>query len=262
MLKLFFRVASLCAIVTMSHTTFTTPLMAQAIDDLTIGYDLMHISMVRFRDGTTNRSASLGRHFIRMEFGKGPLTFGAVYQIARGEGLGAKDDEGLMIVGSYEHILSNTLKAKIQSRVGISPGVDYGNILYPTDTDIQGYLGYYAPDGTGFIGNHRLFPSGYGGLSVNRFGRVQAIVGAGTWWNHFNLYLTGFYSFNGVVDIRQPKPDQADKAYIYLKNRGISANLSYYLGEWIVGVRHNFPVANSGNEWVFSLQHTLYFQSH
>ena len=237
------------------------PSKAQTIDDLTIGYDLMHITKVRFPDGSVANSLDIGRHFLWVSLGKGPVTIGATYQMARGTGGNAIAAEGLMITGSYEHVLSSRLIAKFQSRVGVSPGVDYGNILYPTDTDVQFYMGYYAPDGAGYLGNYRLFPSGYGGAIVNRFGRVQAIAGAGAWWNSFNLYFTGIYSLNGVADIRSPEPEQADKAFIFLKNSAVSASLSYYVGEWIVGIRHNFPFANSGNDWVFSLQHTLYFNS-
>jgi len=250
----------LCGVIMMQFSTvFNSQLAAQVIDRLSIGYDLMYINRIDLKDGSTVDIPGLYRNFLHTGVQKGPLSVGLVYQIARGEGVNAKADEGLMIISSYEHVLSYSLKAKVEGRVGVSPGVDYGNILYPTDTDIQLQIGYFNPDGHGFLMDYPLFPSGYTGLILNRFGRIQAIAGLGTFWRGFNLYVTGFYALNGVSNIANPPESQTDIAFAFLNNSGISASLGFYIQDWVVGVRHNFPVFNSGNDWVFSLKHTIHF---
>ena len=83
--------------------------------------------------------------------------------------------------------------------------------------------------------------------------------GVGTFWNNYNIYLTGFYAFNGVSNIGDPPPEHIDIAFSFLNNSGVNLSIGRYLGDWYLGVRRNFPVFNSGNEWVFSLQHTFYY---
>ncbi len=238
---------------------FTTHSYAQKIDRLTIGYDWMYINRIHFKDGSSASVPGLYRNFLHLQVKKGPFTVGAVYQITRGEGFNARADEGLMITSSYEHFLSYSFKTKISGRLGVSPGVDYGNILYPTDTDVQIQLSYYNPDGHGFLLDYPLFPSGYSGVIINRFGRIQAIAGAGTFWRGLNIYITGFYAINGVSDPRAPSADQTDIVFGFLNNSGISGSVALYLEDWLLGVRHNFPIFNSGNEWVFSLQYTFHY---
>ncbi|MEM7348870.1 MAG: hypothetical protein AAF485_31965 [Chloroflexota bacterium] len=219
----------------------------------------MYISRIHFKDGSSADVPGLYRNFLSLDIKKGPLTFGFVYQITRGEGFNANPDEGFMITGSYQHYLSNKVKAKVLGRVGVSPGVDYGNVLYPTDTDFQIQVGYFNPDGHGFLKDYPLFPSAYTGLIINRFGRVQVIAGAGTFWRKLNIYVTGFHAFNGVTDVKTPAAEQADIVFGFLKNSGISASLGLYLHDWLIGMRHNFPVFNSGNDWVFSFRRTFHY---
>ena len=240
--------------------TITPNVSAQKIDRLTVGYDLMFINRIRFNDGSSASVPGLYRNSLQLNLKKGPIRLGLVYQIARGEGFDAHADEGLMITSSYEHILSYSMKAMVLTRVGISRGVDFGNILYPTDTDISAQIGYFNPDGRGFFMDYPLFPSTYAGLIVNRFGRVQFIAGAGTFWRGLNLYVTGYYSVNGVSNILDPPESQVDIAFAFLNNSGVNASLGIYVLDSFISIRHNFPIFNSGNDWVFSLEHTFHFE--
>ena len=247
------------ALLALYAVAFTSKAIAQNIDRLTVGYDLMFINRVHFKDNSSADVPGIYRSFFHAEAKSGPLRVGLIYQVARGEGFNAQADEGLMITGSYEHLLSYSMKIKALGRVGITRGVDFGNILYPTDTDITFQVGYFNPDGQGFFMDYPLFPSAYVGVIVNQFGRVQIISGAGTFWRGLNLYLTGFYALNGVSNIQNPPNDQADIAFGFLNNSGVNASIGIHIRDWILGVRHNFPVFNSGNDWVFSVQHTFFF---
>ncbi|MEM7277189.1 MAG: hypothetical protein AAF385_03600 [Pseudomonadota bacterium] len=249
----------LFGVVLFFSTAFNHNLAAQTIDRLTLGYDLMYIDRIHFKDGSSADVPGLYRNLLHVTAQKGPVQLGLVYQITRGEGFNAEAAEGLMLMGAYEHYLSYSFKARLEGRVGVSPGIDFGNILYATDTDVQLQIGYFNPDGHGFLRDYPLFPSGYTGVIVNRFGRVQAVAGIGTFWRGFNTYLTGFYAFNGITEVRMPPADQVDIAFGFLNNSGVSASLGYYIKDWIIGVRHNFPVFNSGNDWVFSIRHTFYY---
>ena len=155
----------------------STTAVAQKVDALSISYDLMYIKRIHFKDGSSANVPGLYRNFFTIDAQRGPLTLGMMLQVTSGEGFNARADQGLMLTGSFEHYISYTMRARILGRVGVLNGIDYGNILYPQDTDLHLHLGYFNPDGVGFFRDYPLFPSGYFGLIVNRFGRVQATGG-------------------------------------------------------------------------------------
>ncbi len=233
------------------------PVHAQWFDDITVGYDRMVITEVNFKEGPTVDVPTLERHYVSAFVGRGPLTLGMIYQQTQPNGALGVEAKGLMVTGAFEHNLAYSWRLRAFGRVGVTPDVDFDNILYPTDTDLQVNIGYFNSDGRGFLLDYPLFPSAYAGLIVNRFGRVQTVAGAGTWWRGVNLYLTGFYALNGFESLQNPGPND-ENIFGNLRNSGVSLSLSYDLAGWSIGGRRNFPVFNSGNEFVFSLRRTFF----
>lgn len=241
------------------------PVKAQWLDDLTIRYSVMAIT------GSTLKveafEPSLYRHNIALTLGRGPATLGLLFQITdRGhvdDGVDffySKPEQGLMLTGGYDFLLSDRLRLESYGRLGLTRGHDFGQPLYATDTDLRVNLVVFDLDGAGLLRGKPYFRSGYVGVIVNRFGRIQGIAGAGVWWNGIGTYLTGFYAFNGVRDPLHPG-DQADRAYARLQNAGVSLSLSYDLGPVMVGLKRNVPLLNGSNDLSFTLQFRHFFES-
>ena len=64
---------------------------------------------------------------------------------------------------------------------------------------------------------------------------------------------------NGVVDPLHPG-DDAHKIFANLKNSGVSLSASYQDYDFLLGLKHNHPVMNGGNDLMLSLQYQRFFQ--
>ncbi|MEM6647216.1 MAG: hypothetical protein AAF730_13290 [Bacteroidota bacterium] len=231
---------------------------AQIIDDLFVSYYRMAITEISFLRGED--IPTLNRNYLSAGIGKGPFTIGVDYQITHG-GTGAMaSEQGTMLTAGYQQRLTSRWRVDVSGRLGVSPGINNDNPLYATDTDLNIRLVRYNPDGGSFLREYPIFPSAYVGGIVNEHGRVQAVVGAGAWWNQFNLYVTGYYALNGVEDPLNPRPEEIGRVFASLRNAGVNASLSYDIGNWTVNLRKNIPIENAGNEIVFGIRYRYFFR--
>lgn len=203
-------------------------------------------------DGVS-RDMDFFRHNLELAVGRGPASLGVLYQItdkAKRTEAGTPE-RGLMLTAGYDHVLSERLRLEAFGRLGLTPGLDFGQPLYATDTDLRLNLVASDPDGLPGLAGRRLYPSGYVGGIVNRHGRVQGLAGAGLWWDRVGTYLTGFYAFNGVEDVAA---DAAGRAFANLRNGGVSLSLTYAVGPLAFGARQNFVLRNGGNDFTLSVR--------
>ncbi len=231
------------------------------VDDVSAGYSLMHISSVRV--GNERRSPTFIRHRVDVQFGVGDFSFGAQLQRAdrSPSTMAGVPETGLMLTLGYQRVLTNFLLLDSFARVAVTD-TDNAQPLYSADTDLRFKLVLFDADGWGELGQ-AVFPSAYVGTIVNRFGRVQAVAGLGAWWKGFGLYATGLYALNGVADPLNPGADRAI-AFASLQNAIVSFSASYDLdlpahNRVRFEVRKNIPFKNAGNDWVFGLQFSHFF---
>ncbi len=228
-----------------------SPLSAASwFDDVTFATAVMRISKAEL-DGA-EKTPTIYRDFAHVSVGKGRTTFGALYQYTtRGGDFGGGDSEnGVMLTGSYDHVLSLNARLELFGRLGVTD-TDVYQPLFATDTDLRVNLVLFDPDGAGYWRGHSFFTSGYVGTLVNSWGRVQALGGIGSWWNRYGVYLTGFYSFNGD-DARGQRINFAE-----LDNAGISLTLIAQLARYQFEVKRNFVIRNGGNDLTFTLKYKL-----
>ena len=235
-------------------------LFAQWVDDVAIWYTGMQITETRLGPQSIRHEEELYRHNLGLTFGVGARTYGFVVQKAvRGDGASSGENEtGIMLTSGHNQILSNHFRLEIFGRVGVSQ-TNAGQSLYSADTDLRINLVAFHPDGWGPIDFQSVFPSGYAGIIANKYGRVQGIVGVGSWWNECGVYVTGFHAFNGVNDPNNPGRD-TDITYANLSNSGFSAEFTYHFLNFNIGLKKNFPIKNAGNDITLTLQQRLFFQ--
>ena len=231
---------------------YSTLLFAQ--HDLKIEYSLMKITTAKV--GGVTRTPTFYRHNAVLELGLGQATFGVVYQHAAKDKktVPGKVENGVMLTAGYDLILSSTFRLEAFGRLGITSGNDPAQPLYATDTDLRLNLVTFTRDGVAVIRQKAVFPSLYSGLVINKYGRIQAIGGAGVWWNYFGFYVTGLHAFNGVKDPFNPGSD-ADITFANLQNSGVSFQLSYEFRDITFNLKRNHAIKNGGNDLTFSLQY-------
>jgi hypothetical protein len=200
------------------------------------------------------------RHNFNLQLGRGPATVGVNYQFATKDQKTAvgKEEHGVMLTMGYGLILSSHTRLELFGRWGVSDDTNPAQPLYATDTDLRMNFILFSPDGAMLLRQKPLYPSGYFGAIVNGYGRVQALAGIGSWWNNFQLYLTGYFSLNGVGDPANPGKE-ASHAFANLKNKGVNISAGYEFRNFLVEVRRNFIIENAGNDMVLSLTYRTFF---
>ena len=237
---------------------WASDLQGQLIDDVMIQYSLMNITEAKV--GGQIKKPHFYRHNIQLEFGKGQTTFGMIFQRATKDAktVPGVPENGVMLTAGYDFILSKMFRIQASGRFGITSGNNPGQPLYATDTDFRVNVVVFNTDGTVPLFNKPVFPSSYAGVVVNKYGRVQAIAGAGVWWHYFGFYATGYNALNGVADPFNPG-SEADRKWANLQNRGMSLELTYEFGNFKLGVKQNLGFKNSGNDFMGSLQYRHFF---
>jgi len=240
-------------------------LQAQRLSDVKVGY-----SRITIKEATLEKIGSLKvdfyRHNFDVELGVGQAFLGLTYQYATkkantkkfGNTFG-KTEDGLMMAAGYNYIFSKNFRLDTHGRLRIWGDTEPAQALYATETDIRSRLVMFDPDGARAFFNEAVFPSTYVGVTVNKFGRVQGLAGAGIWWNRIGLYLAGFHAFNGVNEALNPGKD-VDKIFANLKNSGVSLALTYEVHNFMIGVRQNYALKNGGHDLTLSLQYQNFFQ--
>ena len=226
-------------------------------DDLTIDVSTMEISKVEL--GGDDKFPHFFRNNLALIAGRGRATFGLVYQYAtktRETAAGAQE-HGLMVAAGYDWYLRHNLRLEAVARVGVTGSNEY-QPLYAEDTDVRANFVWFDADGFGLVKSKSLYPSAYGGTIVNRFGRVQAIGGAGVWWNGIGIYATAFHSFNGDNAIRGPE-DARPINFANLENGGVSLSLSYQWRDLEFVAKRNFELRNGGNDFTFGIRVRRFF---
>ncbi len=197
------------------------------------------------------------RNTLALVGGRGRGTLGLIYQEAtKGAGVApGVPEEGLMLTAGFDQVLSRSFRLDLAARVGLT-GTDEHQPLYAEDTDVRANLVWFDGDGFGLFAGQPVFPSGYLGTIVNRFGRVQAVGGVGSWWRGLGTYLTVFRSLNGD----QPRFDgtgYGDVNFANLRNAGYSLSLSYEWRDLELGVKRNFPIKNGSEDLTLSLRYRI-----
>ncbi len=261
------------------------PLHAQIADDVTVSYVLMDISRARLSGaglgnidlgdidtdpvtpGVQGFDVSFTRQFFDVSFGRGPFTFGATYQRTTKRDSDtlplvlAKSENGLMLTGSYDHLLSLLWRVESFARVGVL-GSDESQALYAEDTDLRVNVVRYWPDGKWLLGDRPVYPSAYVGGIVNKYGRVQGIVGGGAWWKGIGLYATGYHALNGVDEPLTESfdgTDAADYQFAALSNSGVSGTIRGEWGPFTLSLRQNWGLRNAGDDLTFSASYRMPF---
>ncbi len=228
---------------------------AQIIDDVKVQYARMSIQAAQLSE--TDLTVDFTRHLVDMVFGRGPVTVGLTFQQAVKENNDplppalAHSEHGFMLTAGYDAVLSPRWRVETYARVGLGGGTDPGHALYATDTDMRVNVVAFEPDGWGLLAGRPLFPSAYAGGVVNRYGRVQAIGGAGLWWNSIGTYITAFSALNGVDDplaTLQSGGPEAPYLFAALSNAGMSGSVSIERGPFQVGLRRNIALRNGGDD--------------
>ena len=228
-----------------------SPSLGEAwFDDLTFSSAVMRISHAEL-DGD-DKTPTIYRDFLEVSAGRGRSSFGLLYQYTtRGGGFGGgKPESGLMLTASHDFILSTNTRLELFGRLGLT-STDVYQPLFATDSDIRANLVFFDRDGFGYVKGHSFFPSAYVGTVINSWGRVQGLVGAGTWWNRYGLYLTGFHAFNGD-EARGERINFAE-----LDNAGVSLTALVRLGRYELELKRNFVIRNGGNDLTFMFRYRL-----
>ena len=232
---------------------WVTPASSATLDDVTLEYAAMRLDEAIVGGRTVG--PEFYRHQFDVSFGRGPARFGLSYQYATKDPdtVEGVEEVGVMLNAGYDFHLRAGLRLDTFGRVGVTD-TDPSQPLYAADTDVRANLVWYSPNGAGLLRDRPVHPSTYVGSIVNEYGRVQAIAGAGLWWNRIGVYGTGLHSFNGVEDPMNPG-DDFDKRFAYLKNSGVSASVSYDWGPVTLLARKHWPIENGGNDLVFGIRY-------
>ena len=232
---------------------------ANLLDDVFVEYSLMHIDKVKI--GEQTKKPTFLRHNLELSFGIENLTFGLIYQRSdkNAETMDGTPEDGVMLTLGYYHVLANFLSIDGYARIGVTPDNDPTQPLYATDTDARVKLILFDPHGWSALLSHKIFPSIYGGVIVNQYGRTQTIAGLGIWWNGLSSYLTGYYALNGAEAPANPGTF-AESKFASLKNAGVTGSLGYEIqipnvGDLKLEVRQNVPFQNAGNDLRISISY-------
>ena len=236
------------------------PSVAQNIDDVVVGYQVMYLD--RAVVGGRSISPQILRQSLAAEVGVGDFGIGLLVQRAdplgsdyRGRGL---SETGVTGTVRYDSVLADWLRVQTLARIGLTTAsANFSEPLFATDTDVRGNLVLFDATGVATpIG--RLFFSAHAGAILNFVGRVQLLGGGGVWWQDWGLYSTIFESLRGVDD-PATAGDDADVAYVKLRNAGVSLELSRDVSfsedrTLTIGLRQNFPLRNGGFDTSLTIQ--------
>lgn len=256
----FFKAFLPCVIV-----AFTPALHGQHISDIKLRYSGTAITEAKLENVGT-LPVDFYRQNLEVEVGLGQSFVGMTYQYAtkkkHSRKLGnkfGKVEDGAMLTAGYNHIFSDRFRLETQGRVEIWGDTNPAHALHAAETDLRMNLILFDADGAMFLGESPLFPSLQAGVSLNKFGRVQATAGASFWWSGLGFYLAGYQALNGVEEALNPGSD-ADKTFANLKNSGVSLGMTYELGGFQVLLKHNYAIMNGGNDLTLSLQYQYFFR--
>lgn len=244
---------------------FPQYIQAQRISDFKVGYSRITIKEARLEKVGT-LATDFYRHNFEMELGAGQAFIGLTYHYATkkqntkklGNTFG-KTEDGLMLTTGYNFIFSSSFRLDTYGRLRIWGDTNPAQALYATETDLRLKLFLFDTDGAGFVLNNVVFPSAYAGVDVNKFGRVQALAGAGIWWKGISLSLSGFNAFNGVNEVLNPGKDR-DKIFANLNNSGISLGAAYEFRHFLLWARQNYALRNGGDDLTLGVQYQKFFQ--
>jgi hypothetical protein len=250
----------LCQLLLVGAGLLALPAVASArtdsfFNDLTVEVQSMTIDRVEL-DGHVS-APRFYRRKVALLAGKGEGTLGVIYQeTSKGSGVkpGAPE-EGLMLTAGWDHVLSSSWRLDLSGRVGLT-GSDESQPLYAEDTDVRANLVWFDDDGFGLFGGQPAFSSGYLGAIVNRFGRVQAVGGVGTWWRGVGAYLTVFQAINGD----RPRFDgtgYGELNFANLRNAGYSVSFSYEWRDLVLSLKRNFPIDNGSDDLTIGLAYRV-----
>jgi len=250
--------AKFTAILSLNLLLAVSHLEAQVIDDISLRYSFMNITEAKV--GGQTQTPHFYRHNVELEFGRKQFTFGVIYQKATKDSktIAGVPENGVMLASGYDFVLSHTFRLQTNARLGITSGNNPAQPLYATDTDLRLNVVAFNTEGAGYLLHKAVFPSSYAGVVINKYGRVQAIAGAGVWWNYIGLYATGYNAFNGCADPFNPG-ENADNKFANLQNQGLTLEVTYDLANFKLGLKQNFGVKNSGNDLLISLQYRHFF---
>ena len=217
---------------------------AQSVSDLAIRYTATHIPSIVVNH--TSLLESFYRHEISGSVGIGPAIVGLTYHYVLHSGKTQQD--GLVVHAGHDLLLSNNFRIQSYGR-WVPLGTDEALPTYISDSDISVNVVWFDPIGFPFANQKLLFPSAYGGLKINQFGRIQAVGGVGSWWNNMGFYVTAYAALNGLTNpmILADHPDFS-RRWSYLKNAGINTSLSYDFNQIRLSLRKNFAIQNAGND--------------
>lgn len=239
-------------------------LHAQRISDFKAAYSLMTIKTATL-ENIGNLEVDFYRHNLELEVGLGQSFIGLTYQYATKEhktgkigNTFGKTEDGAMLTAGHNHILSHHFRLDGYGRMRIWGDTEPGQALYATETEGRLKLVAFDHDGAAMLAGRAVFPSAYLGANVNKFGRVQGLVGVGVWWNGIGIYLAGLNAFNGVNEVLKPGKD-ADKIFAYLKNRGASLAVTYEYRDFLLWARQNHAYKNGGHDFTFGMQYQHFF---
>lgn len=227
-------------------------LSADSLDDVTVRVSRMQIDHAQV--GEAEVDVDFIRTVVELQAGFGPIAMGLQFQDARsGDPSGLPETQkGWMWRLSHQQLLHPKWQLISDLRLGLSPDDDPSQPLYATDTDFAMRLVRSSPEGFFYLWDRPVHPSAYVGGIVSRYGRVQAVGGAGLWWRGLSGYVTGFHSFNGVADPMNPG-DDGDIVFAHLKNQGITLSAGYEWNGLLLDVNKNFGFENSGDDLTFGV---------
>ncbi|MEM1127717.1 MAG: hypothetical protein AAGI71_13780 [Bacteroidota bacterium] len=236
---------------------------AQILDDLTVRVERGGASSIwldgRYRDidFTWQRAA--------VTAGRGPFSLGLTYLRAENQGSSMvplwliRGEESWVIDVAYTRPLSWNTRLETTGNLVLSSDTFIDAPRLKSFSRVQANVVFYHPDGMGWLRGAPLFPSSYVGTIVNELGRVQGLVGAGTWWKGLGIYGVGFYSFNGIEDPWHPN-DNPDSAIGFLQDAGVNLSASYTWRNLKLEVLRNIPLRRGAQDLNVTLQYRHFFR--
>ena len=241
------------ALVLLSAVAWAGPAFGGTVDDVTVRASVMRITQAEL----VHASPELGftRTSLHVDLGFGPATAGVLFHRADKDSdvPHGNPEDAIMLTAGYDWLLSSRVRLESFARVGVWGENDPSQPLYAQDTDLRLNLVAFSPDGVTLWRDRAVHPSGYVGTQINRYGRVQALAGAGAWWNGWGVYATAHHSFNGVEDLSNAG-EHFEHRFAFLDNRGVTASLSYDVRPLQISVRRHFSLKNGGNDLTVSAQ--------